>query len=98
MSNFGFLNNDAGIYTSARDRGDGNPITDVSDADVKAQLELVKAELQALKDKINEMVNMQLYCKSTDTKPTTGVKMGTTMLEVDTKDLYIFNGTTWEVF
>ncbi len=24
-----FLNNDAGIYTSARDKGDGTPITDV---------------------------------------------------------------------
>ena len=25
-----FLNNDAGIYTSARDRGDGKPVTDVN--------------------------------------------------------------------
>jgi hypothetical protein len=35
---------------------------------------------------------------STDTKPTTGVKKGDTFLELDTKDVYIYDGALWVVF
>jgi len=42
--------------------------------------------------------NMEYYGKSTDTKPTAGVKIGSTFLEIDTKQVYIFDGTNWVVF
>jgi len=42
--------------------------------------------------------NMEYYGKSTDTKPTAGVKIGSTFLEIDTKTVYIFDGTNWVVF
>ena len=36
-------------------------------------------------------------CLSTDTKPTTGISNGSTLLEIDTGDVYIFDGEgkTW---
>ena len=34
-------------------------------------------------------------CLSTDTKPTTGVPVGSRALQTDDADIYIFNGTTW---
>ena len=34
-------------------------------------------------------------CLSTDTKPTTGVTTNDLLLELDTGDVYYFNGTTW---
>jgi hypothetical protein len=37
------------------------------------------------------------YCDSTETKPTTGIADGSTLLETDTGDLYVFNeaGAAW---
>jgi hypothetical protein len=32
-----------------------------------------------------------------DTKPTSGIPVGSTFFETDTKDLYVFDGTNWEV-
>jgi len=34
-------------------------------------------------------------CTSSETKPTTGVPVGSRALETDTAKIYIFNGTTW---
>ena len=36
-------------------------------------------------------------CESTDTKPTDNVKYGDFVLEIDTGDVYTFDGTTWQV-
>jgi hypothetical protein len=41
--------------------------------------------------------NMELYGKSTDTKPTTSIKIGTSFFAIDTKTLYMWDGTTWAV-
>lgn len=35
---------------------------------------------------------------STETKPTEGVNKGDGFLELDTKDVYFYDGTTWVVF
>lgn len=40
---------------------------------------------------------MELYGLSTDTKPTTGVKVGTSFFEIDTATVYMYNGTSWVV-
>jgi hypothetical protein len=40
---------------------------------------------------------MELYGKSTDTKPTTGLKVGTSFFEIDTKTVYMWDGSTWVV-
>ena len=37
----------------------------------------------------------ELYGYAADTKPTTGIMVGSTFYEFDTKNLYIYNGTTW---
>ncbi len=34
---------------------------------------------------------------STDTKPTTGVPIGSTFYETDTARNYIYDGTNWEI-
>lgn len=36
-------------------------------------------------------------CKSTDTKPTDGVQVNDSCLEMDTGDVYYFNGTEWTI-
>ncbi|WP_209121500.1 hypothetical protein [Alkalihalobacillus sp. BA299] len=41
---------------------------------------------------------MELYGNSADTKPTADIKTGTTFLEIDTKEVFIFDGTEWVVF
>ena len=38
---------------------------------------------------------VELACASTDTKPTTGIAEGSIATEVDTGDVYMFNGSTW---
>ena len=38
---------------------------------------------------------VELACISTDTKPTSGIAEGSICKEVDTGDIYMFNGTTW---
>ena len=32
---------------------------------------------------------------STDTKPTSGIYQGSTFIEIDTGDVYMFDGTQW---
>jgi hypothetical protein len=41
--------------------------------------------------------NMELYGKSSDTKPTTGLKIGTTFFEIDTKVVSMWDGAAWVV-
>lgn len=40
---------------------------------------------------------MDLVGKSTDTKPTSNIPKGATFYETDTKDVYIWDGSTWVV-
>lgn len=37
-------------------------------------------------------------CLSTDTKPTTGVQTNELLMELDTKNKFYFDGTTWQPF
>lgn len=39
----------------------------------------------------------EIYCTSSETKPTTGLAMGSVAIEVDTGDVFFFNETsgTW---
>lgn len=37
----------------------------------------------------------ELAGKSTDTKPTENLALGCSFLEVDTGDIYLFDGETW---
>ncbi len=40
---------------------------------------------------------VEIYCLSTDSKPTTGIANGSWLIEINTGDVYIFNeaGTAW---
>jgi hypothetical protein len=38
---------------------------------------------------------VEIACASTDTKPTTGIAEGSIAIEIDTGDVYMFNGSTW---
>lgn len=38
---------------------------------------------------------IQIACKSTDTKPTADIVSGSLALEVDTGDIYAFDGEDW---
>jgi len=51
-----------------------------------------------IRDYSNQPDDVREYCGlSTDTKPTTGVKNGSTLLEMDTKKVFIFDedNTQW---
>jgi hypothetical protein len=37
----------------------------------------------------------EYICVSSDTKKTVNISVGSTAYETDTKNVYIFNGTTW---
>jgi len=51
--------------------------------------------LTKLQDGIKQDGNtMEYYGKSTDTKPT-DIKVGATFFEIDTKEVYIFDGESW---
>ena len=53
--------------------------------------------LTKLQDGIKQDGNtMEYYGKSTDTKPT-DAKVGATFFEIDTKEVYIFDGESWVV-
>jgi len=53
--------------------------------------------LTKLQDGIKQDGNtMEYYGKSTDTKPT-DIKVGATFFEIDTKEVYIFDGESWVV-
>lgn len=41
--------------------------------------------------------NMELYGKSTDIKPTTNLKVGTSFFEIDTTDAYMWDGSSWRL-
>ena len=41
--------------------------------------------------------NLEKYGKSTDTKPTVNIIVGTTFFEIDTKTVYMWDGSTWVV-
>ena len=43
-----------------------------------------------------EYNSSKYVCDSTDTKPTTGVEFGDFCLEIDTGNVYTFNGTAWQ--
>lgn len=49
------------------------------------------------KDEYEVISKMEYYGRSTDAKPI-GAKLGAVFLEIDTKILYIYNGSNWEVF
>lgn len=38
---------------------------------------------------------VEIACKSTDTKPVTNIVSGSLALEVDTGDIYAFDGSDW---
>ena len=38
---------------------------------------------------------VEILCKSSDTKPTENIAAGSLAEELDTKDMYYFNGTAW---
>ncbi|MBB6446446.1 hypothetical protein [Bacillus benzoevorans] len=44
---------------------------------------------------IADKFSMELYGLSTDTKPTTGLIVGTTFFEIDTTNVYMWDGSTW---
>ena len=37
------------------------------------------------------------YGLSTDTKPTVGIPVGSTFLETDTQNPYVFDGINWDI-
>ena len=49
------------------------------------------------KFKVDDKVFCEIFCLSTDTKPTEDVLTGSTACEVDTGDIYLFNeeSATW---
>ena len=69
----------------------------VEDVSVKDELEQVKAELEAIKTKLNGTINAQLTGNhigySSEVKPTG--KRGNTFLEIDTGNVYIHDGQKW---
>lgn len=49
-------------------------------------------------DGVTPTSKMQHFGNSTDNKPTAAVPIGATYLEIDTKIVYIYDGTEWVVF
>jgi hypothetical protein len=47
--------------------------------------------------KLVQKANMEYYGKSTDTKPVVDVIVGSTYFEIDTKRVYMWDGTSWVV-
>lgn len=67
----------------------------LKDADNK----YIPQQFDQAKDEYEPLLKMEYYGLSTDTKPVPSVTpKGATFLEMDTKDVYINNGTTWVVF
>jgi hypothetical protein len=52
----------------------------------------------AVNDTYVPLVQKEYYGKSTDTKPTTNVPTGASFLEMDTKNVFMYDGTTWIQF
>lgn len=48
-----------------------------------------------LSDSTND--GSELYGLSSDTKPTNSLKVGTSFFEIDTTDVYMWDGTTWRL-
>jgi hypothetical protein len=54
-------------------------------------------------DQVNDVFiplrKMEYYGKSTDVKPSPSITpIGATFMEMDTKDVYMNDGTSWELF
>jgi hypothetical protein len=62
----------------------------------------ILARQQLLEEKMAKPVKldgstMEHYGKSTDTKPTTDIIIGATYFEIDTSEVYMWDGTSWVV-
>ena len=65
----------------------------------------VGASTEAKQNEIKEIINniynkdttRTYYGKSSETKPTSGVIKGSTFFEIDTKTVYMYDGTNWVV-
>jgi len=84
----------------AKDPATGNPVelTAVQDDNEDWVLRIVDAAPFAYDqtaESLKTISGMELYGKSTDIKPTTGVITGTSYYEIDTQDLYMWDGTAW---
>ena len=59
------------------------------------------AKQDEIKNIINSIYNKDttrtFYGKSSDTKPTTGLNKGDVFFEIDTKTVYMWDGTNWVV-
>lgn len=58
-------------------------------------LEELKAEVAALREEFD--ARKEYRGLSTDTKPTEDIPLYATFLEMDTKDVFYFDGTEWQV-
>lgn len=87
-----FLNLDGGIYTSARDKGNGTPITEVVlfGEDKDGNLVPVKVDSQG---RVITDAPKSYVKKSTDTKPTG--QEGDSLYLWDTKAVFIHDGIDW---
>jgi hypothetical protein len=54
----------------------------------------IPQEFDPLSDSYKVLARKDLFGKSTDTKPT-GVEVGTTFFEIDTKSVYVYDGAAW---
>src|SRR5690625_6673503 len=68
------------------------------------ELANVKAELEAIKARLNEPLDTQLTgsyvehrLRSTDPKPMDGNNVGDSVFEIDTGDVYMWDSTSWEL-
>lgn len=84
---------------------DGKPIPQHYDENT-GQFEVTKGEDGALKVMLNQDVAQAVYEAirkddirglSTDSKPVTGVNVGATFFEIDTQNVYMYDGTIWRM-
>ncbi|MCA1021648.1 hypothetical protein [Halobacillus litoralis] len=105
-----FLNRDkdqAGkdIHTSARNDGNGNPITDVFDKEAHVKLDALAAQMQATNDRLNQTLDTQLTGSSmeqfgadiSERPDASTVPVGYIFILVDTDEMWMSNGSTWVV-
>jgi hypothetical protein len=95
-----YIKTTGGVWVPQSGQSDGS--TNVADQNVLNTLESIDTRLSNIENgttKVHSIVeanNMELYGLSTDTKPNNRV-VGTTFFEVDTKNPYMWDGTTWEL-
>src|SRR5690625_941154 len=94
---------DGALHTKIVDIN-GNPISSenklqVADADLKTQLEAIKAQQAQILQRLDEPIPTQLtgsiVIESTEEKPTDGIRNGTDLLEVDTGRVFVFYNGDW---